>query len=94
MSVENFLSSVSDPFRLVAAISDQAESLKKILADHEGDRPTSATMMIGPEGDFTPAEISQSFSAGFLPLSLGPIVLRSETAAIYALSVVGYELME
>ena len=50
-------------------------------------------MMIGPEGDFTPAEISQSFSAGFLPLSLGPIVLRSETAAIYALSVVGYELM-
>ena len=93
VSVENFLSSVSDPFRLVAAISDQAESLKKILADHEGDRPTSATMMIGPEGDFTPAEISQSFSAGFLPLSLGPIVLRSETAAIYALSVVGYELM-
>ncbi len=94
VTVEKFLSSVNDPFRLVAAISDQAASLKTILAEVEGDRPTSATLMIGPEGDFTPAEISQSLGAGFAPLSLGPIVLRSETAAIYALSVVGYELMQ
>ena len=93
VSVEKFLSSVSDTFRLVAAISDQAAPLKTILGEVEGDRPTSATMMIGPEGDFTPAEISQSLGAGFAPLSLGPIVLRSETAAIYALSIVGYELM-
>ena len=48
--------------------------------------------MIGPEGDFTPAEVSTSLSHGFLPLSLGPIILRSETAAIYALSIIGHEL--
>ena len=49
--------------------------------------------MIGPEGDFTPAELSQAYSFGFSPLSLGPIILRSETAALYALSITGHELM-
>ena len=56
-------------------------------------RPTEATLLIGPEGDFTPAEVSQALGAGFSPISLGPIILRSETAAIYALSVTAYELM-
>jgi 16S rRNA (uracil1498-N3)-methyltransferase len=31
-------------------------------------------------------------AAGFAPVSLGPLVLRCETAAIYALSIVSYEL--
>jgi 16S rRNA (uracil1498-N3)-methyltransferase len=48
--------------------------------------------LIGPEGDFTPAEMSQSHSAGFEPITLGPLVLRCETAAVYALSVLSYEL--
>ncbi|MBV8587367.1 MAG: RsmE family RNA methyltransferase, partial [Verrucomicrobia bacterium] len=47
---------------------------------------------VGPEGDFTPAESSLAKSAGCVPVSLGPIVLRTETAAIYCLSVLGYEL--
>ncbi|NNE94364.1 MAG: 16S rRNA (uracil(1498)-N(3))-methyltransferase [Verrucomicrobiales bacterium] len=95
VTVEQFLQSpeATDSFRLVAAISDEAQSLKDILAEQGDQRPESATILIGPEGDFTPAEISQALSSGFAPLSLGPIVLRSETAAIYALSVVGYELM-
>ena len=42
---------------------------------------------------FTPAELSVTLNGGFSPLSLGPIILRSETAALYALSVTGYELM-
>ncbi|MEZ5434158.1 MAG: RsmE family RNA methyltransferase [Verrucomicrobiales bacterium] len=60
--------------------------------NHGGDSPRS-TFGSGPEGDFTPAELSQALTAGFRPLSLGPIVLRSETAALYALSVLGYELL-
>ena len=82
---------------VVAAISKDAHTLKDTLADwdeEKGDRPSSATLLIGPEGDFTPAEISQALSSGFSPISLGPIILRSETAAIYALSVTAYELME
>ncbi len=52
----------------------------------------NSAILIGPEGDFTPAELSLAKSAGCLPLSLGPLVLRAETAAIYALSILHHEL--
>jgi RsmE family RNA methyltransferase len=54
--------------------------------------PESVFVWIGPEGDFTPAEINAIRAAGALPITLGPLVLRSETAAIYCLSVINYEL--
>jgi 16S rRNA (uracil1498-N3)-methyltransferase len=96
-SVEDFVQKAPDSLRVAAAIVPEARSLKSILAEWDESnesRPDSATVMIGPEGDFTPAEISTVLAAGFSPLSLGPIILRAETAAIYALSVTGYELME
>jgi 16S rRNA (uracil1498-N3)-methyltransferase len=55
--------------------------------------PTSVLMMIGPEGDFTPAELALAKSHGCRPITLGPIILRVETAAIYCLSVLSYELL-
>ncbi len=98
MKVEAFARQVRDPLRLVAAIGPGSRPLKAILAalaEDAGDaRPTAATVMIGPEGDFTPAEIATALSHGFAPLSLGSIVLRSETAAIYALSILGHELAD
>jgi 16S rRNA (uracil1498-N3)-methyltransferase len=48
---------------------------------------------IGPEGDFTPEEIALARAHGCVPLTLGPIVLRVETAAIYCLSILSYELL-
>jgi 16S rRNA (uracil1498-N3)-methyltransferase len=47
---------------------------------------------VGPEGDFTPAEIALAKSHGCQPITLGPIILRTETAAIYCLSVLAHEL--
>jgi 16S rRNA (uracil1498-N3)-methyltransferase len=44
---------------------------------------------IGPEGDFTPAELEEFRSAGAHPVSLGPLILRAETAAIAAASILG-----
>ena len=49
--------------------------------------------MVGPEGDFTPAEIDLAKAHGCRPITLGPIVLRTETAALYCLSVLNYELL-
>ena len=46
--------------------------------------PFSISFLIGPEGDFTPAEYESAATAGALPVSFGPQVLRVETAAIYA----------
>lgn len=57
-----------------------------------GRLPQSVGVWIGPEGDYTPAELSAIKGHGALPISLGPLILRSETAALYCLSVLNYEL--
>ena len=43
-----------------------------------------ALILIGPEGDFSPAEVEAALQAGFVPVSLGQSRLRTETAAVYA----------
>ena len=57
-----------------------------------GRMPSSISIWVGPEGDFTPEEVSSAITAGAQPISLGPLVLRTETAATYCLSIVNYEL--
>ena len=57
-----------------------------------GRLPVSASFWIGPEGDFTPQESAAIESSGALPITLGPLVLRTETAALYCLSILTYEL--
>lgn len=47
---------------------------------------TSATLLIGPEGGLSPVERDNALSAGFIGLSLGPRILRTETAALAALA--------
>jgi 16S rRNA (uracil1498-N3)-methyltransferase len=54
--------------------------------------PRSVGIWIGPEGDFTPAELEAIMASGATPVSLGPRTLRCDTAAIYCLSMVNYEL--
>ncbi len=54
--------------------------------------PRSVCIWIGPEGDFTAAEYCLIKASGAWPMTLGRLVLRVETAATYALSVVNYEL--
>lgn len=54
--------------------------------------PASVTVWVGPEGDFTAAEYAAIQKSGARPITLGPLVLRVETAATYCLSVVNYEL--
>jgi 16S rRNA (uracil1498-N3)-methyltransferase len=44
-------------------------------------------LLIGPEGDFTAEEIQAAISAQYIPIHLGPTRLRTETAGIFALSV-------
>jgi 16S rRNA (uracil1498-N3)-methyltransferase len=82
--------------QLIGSLQSDAVHLKKILGEYSaehGDRPTSVLMLVGPEGDFTPAELSLARSHGCRPITLGPIVLRVETASIYCLSVLSYELL-
>src|SRR6185436_1884801 len=81
--------------KLIASLQPGAKSLKNVLAAFRAAQsraPTKVLWLIGPEGDFTPAEMSHSQNAGFEPVTLGPLVLRCETAAAYALSILSYEL--
>ena len=77
---------------LIASLQPDAKPLKTVLAEHDGPPPASVLILVGPEGDFTPAEINLAKSAGCRPITLGPIILRTETAAIYCLSVLSHEL--
>src|SRR5277367_1162122 len=82
--------------KLIASLQAEAKPLKTVLREHLSGLKSGIpiVVMIGPEGDFTPAEIGQARSAGFIPVSLGKIILRAETAAFFALSAIAYELME
>jgi len=82
--------------RLIGSLQPDAQHLKKVLANYLSEhqhRPRTVLMLIGPEGDFTPAELSLARRYGCQPITLGPIILRVETAAIYCLSILSYELL-
>ena len=91
-----FLASTTFDLRLIGSLQPDAQNLKEILADYSNEHrhlPGSVLMLIGPEGDFTPAELALARHHGCRPITLGPIILRVETAAIYCLSVLSYELL-
>src|SRR6266516_2643579 len=82
--------------QLIGSLQPGARHLKKVLADYSNEdrrRPRSVLMLVGPEGDFTPAELELARRHGCQPITLGPIILRVETAAIYCLSILSYELL-
>lgn len=89
---EFFSRPVRHDLMLIASLQPDAMHLKKLLAETADKKPKTVLILIGPEGDFTPAEIGIAKSQGCRPITLGPIVLRTETAAIYCLSVLSYEL--
>ncbi|HPC82783.1 MAG TPA: RsmE family RNA methyltransferase [Thermoanaerobaculaceae bacterium] len=66
----------------------------RLVADFgAGPLPTApvpvpgVSILVGPEGGFTPSELAAAAAAGFLPLGLGPRTLRAETAAVGAVAV-------
>src|SRR2546430_1186075 len=93
---EFFATSATSDLRLIGSLQPGAQHLKRILADYSSEHrhlPESVLMLIGPEGDFTPAELSLARRHECYPITLGPIILRVGTAAIYCLSVLSYELL-
>lgn len=98
--------SVSAPASIREFVSGQARSeLKLILAERSGDRslaimslPSSPTdtiaIMIGPEGGWREEELAEAAANGFTPITLGGRILRAETAALAAISVMQSRLGE
>lgn len=77
---------------LIASLQPDSRAIKQALAEAGARKLSRVLVLVGPEGDFTPAEINLAKNAGCRPVTLGPIILRTETAAIYCLSVLSHEL--
>ena len=75
--------------KIIASLAPGARPIRETLRSHPDVR--EATLLIGPEGDFTAEEIQAAIDAGFLPVSLGNIVLRVETATLFCVSALSYE---
>jgi 16S rRNA (uracil1498-N3)-methyltransferase len=80
---------------LVGSLQEGARHPRKYFMDYEREhrrRPASVVAWVGPEGDFSPGEVEAIEKSGAHPMTLGPLILRSETAALYTLSIINYEL--
>jgi len=85
-----------------AALRGQQADLKVLLSERggapplrqvlEGRRPQSAALAVGPEGGWTDGELAAAAGAGFAEASLGPRILRTETAVAAALGNLNYAL--
>jgi 16S rRNA (uracil1498-N3)-methyltransferase len=62
--------------------------------DYLNSNPDLVGLAIGPEGGFSPEEVSRFLAAGFKPLIMGNTILRTETAALYAAAAVRIILLE
>jgi 16S rRNA (uracil1498-N3)-methyltransferase len=95
VTIEKFLArrEVFD-LSLVGSLQKERRNPREVLrefAPRQGRSPQSIGVWIGPEGDFTPEELKAVQDSGAAPISLGRLVLRVETAAVYCLSILNYE---
>jgi len=82
-------------FSLVGSLQTERRHPRECFEEFQtknGRRPQNAAVWIGPEGDFTLEELQAIQNSGAQPVSLGKLVLRVKTAAVYCLSILNYEL--
>jgi 16S rRNA (uracil1498-N3)-methyltransferase len=79
---------------LIGSLYKEAKPLRDILRESSQEKsPARIALLIGPEGDFSPEEVRAAIAAGAIPVTFGDRILRTETAAIFGLSVLAYELL-
>lgn len=72
--------------RWVLSLSAGTQPLAQVQGPAEGLRMAPVTVLSGPEGGLSPTEEAAALAAGFAPVSLGPRVLRAETAPLAVLA--------
>lgn len=86
---------------LAGALAACGEELKLLLWEGESGQgvrellesvspPASVALLVGPEGGLSAEEAAQAAAAGFIPVSLGPRILRTETAGLALLAILQY----
>ena len=77
---------------LIASLAENPQNFRETLQSHPDLE--SVTIAIGPEGDFSPEETAAALAAGFIPVTLGDLVLRVETATMFCLSAIRFQYAE
>ena len=98
VSVKDFIKAHADEaencLRMIAYCFEDERvarrSIKEVLEDFDGK---DIIIMIGPEGDFSKSEAELALSSGFIPVHLGASRLRTETAALTAVSAVYFRYL-
>ena len=89
VSVKDFITGSQSALKLICYCFEgetQRRSIEDVL--REVPEGTDITIMIGPEGDFSPEEAVLAVENSFIPVHLGPSRLRTETAAVTAATAV------
>jgi len=81
---------IDDAERFVLSLADGAHSLREIRDSDPATGRRGACVLSGPEGGLSAAEEGDAIARGFAPLTLGPRVLRAETAALAALALLAH----
>ncbi len=92
ISLDAFLGREQGGSKVCCAIVAHAKPMRDILEEQRGLGGRKLTLLIGPEGDFSPREYEAIEAAGYGAMSLGPIILRVETAVFMAIAAARYAL--
>jgi 16S rRNA (uracil1498-N3)-methyltransferase len=88
---ENWLKNIenenSAQLKIICTERQNVQNLENLLYN-QINLPSSCAIAFGAEGGFTEEEIKLALSHQFIPVSLGPLILRTETASIYTLAIV------
>lgn len=87
----NELDNINADIKILCSVNEKSVSIKKVLNDLEID--SKILVVIGPEGGFSEKEEAILIDKGFISVSLGSSVLRTETAGIFVLSCIRYQNM-
>jgi len=90
VNFKEFFARQGTGYGIIFSEEEKEQNLKKTLDDFQGI--TDITLLIGPEGGFSNDEKNTAIQKGFISASLGPRILRTETAPITAISIIQYEL--
>ena len=86
------LANLDYDIKILCTVNELSTSLKNVLSKDLNN--LKILLVIGPEGRFTDNEEKILIDKGFISTSFGRRVLRTETASLYALSIINYILME
>lgn len=77
--------------KLICTVNEVTRNIKKVLQEY--NKCDTIIIVVGPEGGFTSNEENKFIENGFVSVSLGKRVLRTETASLAILSMINYERM-